>query len=246
MGGIGQNLAKKAQALGMSVVYHNRSKLDEKDEGGARWVSWEELLRGSDVISCNLPLNVCTSHLPPSFLRYSFPVSSQLGAITRHFSPRLRMADRGERQKSTHHIVSTSSISQMKDSVVIINTARGAVIDEAALVSALDSGKVASAGLDVYEEEPKIHPGLVDNPRVTLLPHMGTWTVEVSPLRSIPIFLLCFPWFSTLSSCLLVYSCSTRRRHHREESKRNNHQRECCPKKRIFVGKKRRYTCALC
>lgn len=68
----------------------------------------------------------------------------------------------------------------MRNSVVIINTARGAVIDEAALVEALDSGKVFSAGLDVFEEEPKVHPGLVGNPRVMLLPHMGTWTVEVS------------------------------------------------------------------
>lgn len=67
----------------------------------------------------------------------------------------------------------------MKDGVVIVNTARGAVIDEAALVAALDSGKVYSAGLDVYEEEPKIHPGLVSNPNVMLVPHMGTWTVEV-------------------------------------------------------------------
>ena len=66
----------------------------------------------------------------------------------------------------------------MKPSVVIVNTARGAVIDEAALVDALDSGKVASAGLDVFEDEPAIHPGLVDNERVMLLPHMGTWTVE--------------------------------------------------------------------
>ena len=66
----------------------------------------------------------------------------------------------------------------MKDGVVIVNTARGAVIDEAALVTALADGKVFSAGLDVYEEEPKIHPGLVENPHVLLLPHMGTWTVE--------------------------------------------------------------------
>lgn len=68
----------------------------------------------------------------------------------------------------------------MKDGVVVVNTARGAVMDEAALVEALDSGKVYSAGLDVYEEEPKIHPGLVSNPNVMLVPHMGTWTVEVS------------------------------------------------------------------
>lgn len=68
----------------------------------------------------------------------------------------------------------------MKDGVVVVNTARGAVMDEAALVEALDSGKVLSAGLDVFEEEPKIHPGLMNNHKVILVPHMGTWTVEVS------------------------------------------------------------------
>lgn len=67
----------------------------------------------------------------------------------------------------------------MKDGVVIVNTARGAVLHEEALVKALDSGKVFSAGLDVYEEEPKIHPGLVRNPNVLLIPHMGTWSIEV-------------------------------------------------------------------
>lgn len=60
-----------------------------------------------------------------------------------------------------------------------MNTARGAVIDEDALVRALDSGLVWSCGLDVYEEEPEVHPGLVANPHVMLVPHMGTWTVEV-------------------------------------------------------------------
>ena len=66
----------------------------------------------------------------------------------------------------------------MKDGVVIVNTARGAVMDEAALVEALKSGKVASAGLDVYEDEPTVHQGLVNDPKVLLVPHMGTWTVE--------------------------------------------------------------------
>ena len=51
-------------------------------------------------------------------------------------------------------------------------------MDEAALVKALDEGQVASAALDVYEEEPKIHPGLLSNPNVLLVPHMGTWTIE--------------------------------------------------------------------
>ena len=66
----------------------------------------------------------------------------------------------------------------MKDGVVIINTARGPVMDEAALVDALNAGKVYSAGLDVYEQEPKVHPGLVENEHVMLLPHMGTATFE--------------------------------------------------------------------
>jgi glyoxylate reductase len=67
----------------------------------------------------------------------------------------------------------------MKKGIVIVNTARGGVMDEAALVEALEKGQVWSAGLDVYEEEPTIHPGLIANPHVMLLPHMGTWTVEV-------------------------------------------------------------------
>jgi lactate dehydrogenase-like 2-hydroxyacid dehydrogenase len=66
----------------------------------------------------------------------------------------------------------------MKKGVVIVNTARGAVMDESALVAALEKGQVASCGLDVFEEEPKVHPGLIANPHVMLVPHMGTWTVE--------------------------------------------------------------------
>lgn len=68
----------------------------------------------------------------------------------------------------------------MKQGVVIINTARGPIIDEQALVDALGSGKVWSCGLDVYEDEPAVHPGLVAHPRAMLLPHLGTYTVEVS------------------------------------------------------------------
>lgn len=66
----------------------------------------------------------------------------------------------------------------MKKGIVIVNTARGAVIDEEALVKALETGQVLSCGLDVYENEPEIHPGLLKNRHVMLLPHMGTWSVE--------------------------------------------------------------------
>ncbi|KAJ5450505.1 2-hydroxyacid dehydrogenase [Penicillium daleae] len=79
---------------------------------------------------------------------------------------------------STRHIIGATEFAKMKDGVVIVNTARGALIDENALVAALDSGKVRSAGLDVYEEEPKVHSGLLSNPRVMLLPHIGTNTYE--------------------------------------------------------------------
>ncbi|KAL2133131.1 hypothetical protein VTI74DRAFT_2863 [Chaetomium olivicolor] len=80
--------------------------------------------------------------------------------------------------KNTRHIISKAEFAKMKKGVVIVNTARGAIIDEAALVEALESGQVASAGLDVFENEPNIHPGLLANPQVLLVPHMGTWTVE--------------------------------------------------------------------
>ncbi|KAK5652059.1 hypothetical protein OQA88_10835 [Cercophora sp. LCS_1] len=78
----------------------------------------------------------------------------------------------------TRHIISTKEFANMKKGVVIVNTARGAVMDEAALVAALNSGQVSSAGLDVYEDEPNVHPGLIENQRCMLVPHMGTYTVE--------------------------------------------------------------------
>ena len=81
---------------------------------------------------------------------------------------------------NTRHIISTAAFQKMKRGIVIVNTARGGVLDEKALVQAIEDGIVRSVGLDVYEQEPNIHPGLVDNPHVCLLPHMGTSTVEVS------------------------------------------------------------------
>lgn len=79
---------------------------------------------------------------------------------------------------STTHLLSFKEFAMMKDHVIIINTARGKVINETALVNALERGKVLSAGLDVFEDEPKISPGLLSHPRCVLLPHIGTFTNE--------------------------------------------------------------------
>jgi glyoxylate reductase len=145
MGGIGAAVAKRAKAFGMKIQYYNRRQLPAEEEDGAKYVSFEELLKTSDVLSLNLSLNA-----------------------------------------STTHIISKPQFDKMKDGIVIVNTARGPIIDEAALVEALKSGKVWSAGLDVFEEEPKIHPGLLESDNVVLLPHIGTATVEtqVSVLAS--------------------------------------------------------------
>ena len=66
----------------------------------------------------------------------------------------------------------------MKDGVVIVNTARGALINEKDFVAALDSGKVASAGIDVFENEPEVESGLLKNKKIMILPHIGTNTYE--------------------------------------------------------------------
>ena len=90
-------------------------------------------------------------------------------------------------RKETVGIIGKKEFALMKKGVVLVNTARGKLVDEQALVDALADGKVFSAGLDVYEEEPKINEGLLNNPNVVLLPHIGTATVETqvcSPLLS--------------------------------------------------------------
>lgn len=78
----------------------------------------------------------------------------------------------------TRHIIGSAELRRMKPSAVLINTARGAVVDEAALVAALRDGTIAGAGLDVFEEEPTVHPGLPPLPNVVLAPHLGSATLE--------------------------------------------------------------------
>jgi glyoxylate reductase len=139
MGRIGQAVARRAAPFGLRVVYWQRTHLAQSVEAalGARFVSLDELLRTSDVVSLHCPLVAETRHL-----------------LDRE---RLRM---------------------LKPSAVLINTARGPLVDEEALVKALDSGALFAAGLDVFEEEPKLAPGLRDLPNVLLLPHLGSASQE--------------------------------------------------------------------
>ena len=79
----------------------------------------------------------------------------------------------------THHMIEAQALSALRPHAVLVNIARGDVIDEAALIAALSAGQIAGAGLDVYENEPLVPQALKDMQNVTLLPHMGTSTLEV-------------------------------------------------------------------
>ncbi len=78
----------------------------------------------------------------------------------------------------TRHLIGADQLRAMKPTAHLVNTARGPVVDERALVAALETREIAGAGLDVYEEEPHVHPGLLHRDDVVLLPHVGSATVE--------------------------------------------------------------------
>ena len=147
MGGIGRNVAAKARAFGMRIRYHNRSRLSPDLEDGAEYVDVDTLLKESDVLSLNLPLNVSAPPLPSSPEAVSWPSTQSLLYYLHEPRP----------AQNPSHNLSPPICQVMKKGIVIVNTARGAVMDEAALVDALDAGQVASVGLDVYEDEPEIH-----------------------------------------------------------------------------------------
>jgi glyoxylate reductase len=78
--------------------------------------------------------------------------------------------------EGTRHLIGPAELARMKPTAVLVNTARGPVVDEEALASALESGALFAAGLDVYEREPEVHPRLLAAPRTVLLPHIGSAT----------------------------------------------------------------------
>ena len=139
MGQIGIATARRAKAFGMNIAYTRRAPLEsdvEKDLA-AKFMSMDELIESSDVLSIHCP-----------------------------YSP------------ATHHLISENQLARMKPSAFLINTARGPIVDEQALVDALKAGKIAGAGLDVFEHEPKVNPGLLELDNAVLIPHLGSATVE--------------------------------------------------------------------
>jgi glyoxylate/hydroxypyruvate/2-ketogluconate reductase len=137
MGRIGQAMARRAGGFSMRILYHNRKRVSKSIERalGARYVSFERLLKQSDFVSLNLP-----------------------------YTP------------ESHHLIGTRELALMKPTAVIVNAARGGVIDDAALVQALKERRIAAAGLDVFEGEPKLNPGFLDLDNVAMIPHIGSAT----------------------------------------------------------------------
>ena len=139
MGDIGQALARRAKAFGMTIAYSNRKPVASHIEAelGATFMSLDELLATSDVVSLNCP-----------------------------YSP------------ATHHLMGAEQFAAMKNTAILVNTARGPVVDEAALVHALQHCQISGAGLDVFENEPAVHPGLLECENAVLIPHLGSATIE--------------------------------------------------------------------
>lgn len=133
MGRIGQNVARKAEAFGMRIIYHNR----RTEIPGYKRCELDALLQESDFISLHTPLD-----------------------------------------DSSRHLIGKRELGLMKKTAILINTSRGAVIDEIALCEALKNKQIAAAGLDVFEQEPHITEELYNLDNVVLLPHVGTATID--------------------------------------------------------------------
>jgi lactate dehydrogenase-like 2-hydroxyacid dehydrogenase len=109
-------------------------------------------------------------------------LENELGAVNVELAELLERADfltiHLNLSDETRHIIGKKELNRMKKSAILINTSRGPVVDETALVNALRNGEIRAAGLDVYEREPEIDPGLLELENVVLLPHIGSATWE--------------------------------------------------------------------
>lgn len=109
-------------------------------------------------------------------------VEAEIGARLVSFDELLAQSDvlslHAPSTPETRHVIDESALVRMRPGAILVNTARGPLVDEAALVDALRTAKLAAAGLDVFEREPELAPGLTDLDNVVLLPHLGSATVE--------------------------------------------------------------------
>ncbi len=114
--------------------------------------------------------------------RSASPAAAELGATLVPLEELLERADivvlNAPSTPETRHVIDAAALARMKPTAVLVNTARGPLVEEAALVEALRSGRIAAAGLDVYEFEPRLVDGLLELDNVVLLPHLGSATIE--------------------------------------------------------------------
>jgi glyoxylate reductase len=140
MGRIGQAVARRARAFGLSVHYHNRHRLPKvvEAEFGAQWhPNLDEMLGAIDILTIHTPLNA-----------------------------------------DSRDLIDADRIALLRPHVFLINASRGGIVDEDAMVEALEAGRLAGAGLDVWRHEPAIDPRLLALPNVVMTPHMGSATYE--------------------------------------------------------------------
>jgi lactate dehydrogenase-like 2-hydroxyacid dehydrogenase len=138
MGRIGQAVALRARAFGMTIHYTNLRRLPPQAEQNAVFHSDpRELLTVSSFLTLHAPAN-----------------------------------------RETYHFLNAATIKLLPQGAILVNAARGSLVDDPALIEALRTGRIAAAGLDVYEGEPSIHPGYCALSNTFLLPHLGTATLE--------------------------------------------------------------------
>jgi glyoxylate reductase len=165
-GRIGRAVARRAIGFGMSVVYCNREDIAFRDDPQHNARVTE---RQSSARAATGALNQSARLDGLAARRIAFDqLIEAADVITLH----VPLA------AATQHLIDRSAFARMKPTAFLINTSRGPVVDEAALAEALESGKIAGAGLDVYEREPEVYEELLRMNNVILLPHIGSATRE--------------------------------------------------------------------